>query len=350
MTDRPIIGIGIIGAGAMARTYCECLTRHTSGARLVAVSGGTRAPALAADYRALADDTVEAMLDRPEIDAVIIATPEMRHEEQALLAAAKGKHLLVEKPMAKDAAPCDAMIAQCDQAGVGLMVCHHWRFRGVHSRALELLRGGSLGAVRTISNHTLVSLESSLASIAARPFYLDPAGGGLLMGWAVHNFDWVRCLAAAEPETISAVTAPAGKLGDSRVRAQIAFGNGVAGEVEVAIDLPGTTRYYFRTEITAEGGRLELDGYGDLRVDTGAGWKTLWTQPAFNPRDDTCPLRLEAYSLMLQAFIDRAGGGLPPPAGGIATGRDGRMAVALFQTARQSAAAGGGPIVVPPLP
>lgn len=344
MSDHATVGIGIIGAGAMARAYCECLSRHTSGARLVAVSGGTRAPALAEKYRVSADATVEAVLDRPEIGAVIIATPEMRHLEQALLAAEKGKHILVEKPMAKDVAPCDAMIARCDKAGVGMMVCHHWRFRGVHTRAVDLLRGGSLGAVRSVRNRTLVSLQSSRDTIAARPFYLDPACGGLLMGWAIHNFDWVRYLAAGEPTSITAATTPAGNLGDGTVRAQISFGNGVKGEVEVAIDLPGAARYYFRTEITAEKGRLELDGYGDLRVDTGSGWKTLWTQPAFNPADEACPLRLEAYTLMLQAFVDRVRGNRARPSEGrsasIATGRDGRMAVALFQGARQSAAAG----------
>jgi len=155
MSDHATVGIGIIGAGAMARAYCECLSRHTSGARLVAVSGGTRAPALAEKYRVSADATVEAMLDRPEIGAVVIATPEMRHLEQALLAAEKGKHILVEKPMAKDVAPCDAMIARCDKAGVGMMVCHHWRFRGPphrpgshHDRAYRDRIEGDIGRVR----------------------------------------------------------------------------------------------------------------------------------------------------------------------------------------------------------
>jgi predicted dehydrogenase len=344
MSDRPPLGIGIIGAGAMARTYCECLTKHTAGARLIAVSGGTRAPALAADYRVTACATVEDMLARPDLGAVIIATPEMRHLEQTLLAAAQGKHVLVEKPEAKEVAPCDAMVARCAEVGVTLAVCHHWRFRSVHTRALALVRGGRLGAVRSVTNHTLVSHESSVAGFASRPFYLDPECGGLLMGWAIHNFDWVRCLAGGDPTSVSAVTTPAGAWGEGTMVSQIAFANGVAGTVDVDITRPGSARYYFKTEITTERAKLELDGYGELRVDDGSGWKTLWTQPAFNPKDDTCPLRLEGYSLMVQAFIDQAKGtqtpSPPDQVRSLASGRDGRMAVALFQASLASGAAG----------
>ena len=65
------IGIGIVGSGYMGRTYAECVTRYNTGARLVAVAGGNRAPGLAADYGVDAESTVATLLGRSDVGAVI---------------------------------------------------------------------------------------------------------------------------------------------------------------------------------------------------------------------------------------------------------------------------------------
>lgn len=339
MDTLPPIGLGLIGAGAMARAYAECLARYTRGAALLAVAGGTRAGELAAAFGVAAEPSVEALLARPGIAGVIVATPETLHREQVLAAAKAGRHVLVEKPMAPTVAECDAMIAACAAARVKLMVVKHWRFRGVHVRARERLRAGGLGRIQRIRNHTLSPRASSLATVAKKPFYLDPAGGGLLMGWAVHNLDWVRCLAASAPVTVTATLAPAAApLQDGALDVRIEFENGVAAEVRVAIDLPEDPgpEQVFRTVVNAERGELDLDGYGHLRVHDASGDRIDWTQPAFNPRDPSDPLRLEAFAAMLQGFIDSIRHDQPPAV----TGRDGRAAVALFEAARTSAALG----------
>ena len=339
MNSPRSVGIGLIGAGAMARAYAECLQRYTAGARLVAIGGGNRAGALADAYGVPADSSVDALLQRSDVDAVIVATPEMRHGEQTRRAAAAGRHVLVEKPMAPTVRECDDMIAACARAGVQLMVVKHWRFRGVHTRARAMLGDGSLGALRTIRNWTLSPRSSSLATVAKKPFYLDPVGGGLLMGWAVHNLDWIRCLARAEPRSLTAtMTAAAEPLTEGELEAAITFANGVEARVRVAIDLPSDPGpdQVFRTRVVTERGALDLDGYGQLRMNDGQGEKVLWTQPAFNPREPADPRRLEAYAAMLQGFIDCIRLGTPPPV----SGHDGRMAVALFQAVRESAVAG----------
>src|SRR5581483_9188523 len=94
------IGIGIIGSGYMGRTYAECVARYNTNARLVAVAGGSRAPALATDYGVDAEPGVEQLLERKDVDAVIITSPQSAHREQTIKAAEAGKHILVEKPMA----------------------------------------------------------------------------------------------------------------------------------------------------------------------------------------------------------------------------------------------------------
>ena len=73
-----------------------------------------------ADWRDLVRD--------PAIDAVYVATPVHLHAEQTIAAAAAGKHVLCEKPMAMDASECDRMIAACRAAGVRLGVAYYRHF------------------------------------------------------------------------------------------------------------------------------------------------------------------------------------------------------------------------------
>src|SRR6476661_7291562 len=81
------VGIGMIGSGYMALTYAEALARHTTGARLVAIAGGRRAPSLAAEYEVDVEDSVDNLFTRADIDAVILTTPDQVHCAQTLQAA-----------------------------------------------------------------------------------------------------------------------------------------------------------------------------------------------------------------------------------------------------------------------
>ena len=74
--------------------------------------GGRRAPALAAEFGAQAEPSVEALLARDDIDAVILGSPHTAHLPQTRAAAAAGKHVYTEKPMAVSVNECDEMIAR----------------------------------------------------------------------------------------------------------------------------------------------------------------------------------------------------------------------------------------------
>src|SRR5947209_20454300 len=86
-----VVRFGIIGCGYMGRTYAACLARHTSGTRLVAVTGGSRAPTLAAEFGVDVAPAVEALVSRPDDDAVIIASPHSAHPWQVQAADAYDK-------------------------------------------------------------------------------------------------------------------------------------------------------------------------------------------------------------------------------------------------------------------
>lgn len=334
------IGLGIIGSGFMGRTYAECLARYTQQGRLVAVTGGSRAPQLAADYGVDYAPSLEAMLARQDIAGVIITTPEMVHLEQTRLAAAAGKHVLVEKPMAPDVAQAEAMIAACDEAGVMLMAIQSQRFRAVHRQAYELIREGRIGKIRQIRHWGQQPLQYSLDVVAARPFYLDPHGGGLYMGYTVHGFDLVRWLAGSEAQTIYAQV---GQYGQSQIpnlstMAQLTFQNRVTAQLWACLEMPNQTfpRSEFRTQVVGDKGLLDFDGYSHLDLGAATGWERVWTQPPMNPMDPSDPVRLESFSRMIRDFIEAILNGSAPSV----TGEEGRAAVELCQAALQSARTG----------
>ncbi len=114
-----MVRFGLVGAGHMNHTYARCLLQYNRGARLLAVAGGSRSTEFAAGYGIDAEPDVNSLLSRDDIDAVIIAAPHQVLAEHSIAAARKGKHVLVENPMATRLADCDAMIGASRRAGPG---------------------------------------------------------------------------------------------------------------------------------------------------------------------------------------------------------------------------------------
>ena len=332
--------VGIVGSGFMGRTYAECLARYNEHASPVAVAGGTRAPKLAADYSLDHMPTIPHLISRDDIDALVLTTPETVHLEEIEAAAAAGKHILVEKPIAPDISQAQAMIRACDRAGVTLMVVQSQRFRKAHQMARQWIADGKIGAVRQIRHWGLGSIESSLQIVADRPFYVDDAGGGLYMGFAVHCFDMVRWLAGEEAVSVFAQISRYGNhhIPNLSAMAQVAFENGAMAQVWACLELPGHVfpRGQFRTQIVGDSGMLDVDGYTHFDATTKDGWERIYEQPPLNPMDPMDPVRLESYSAMVQEFIDAIREKRAPSV----TGEDGKAAVELCQAALQSSETG----------
>jgi predicted dehydrogenase len=330
------VGIGIVGSGFMARTYAEVITRHTHGGRLVALTGGTRAPALAAQYAVPHAQTLADLLARADLDAVVLAGPEQARPAQTALAAAAGKHILAEKPMATSVADCDAMIAHCTAAGVQLMVVQSQRFRGVHQRAKRILDEGRIGRPREMRIWTLFPAAWSEPVVRSRPWYRDPQAG-LFMSQGVHNFDLLRWFIGSEARSVYARVTSYGDHGIPNLSAVaiVGFANGATGHLWVNMELPDATfpDSQFRSQVVGERGLLDFDGYTHLDMTIDGAWRRVWAQPPFDPLDPLDPIRLESFTGQIQAFIACIRDGVPP----LVTGGDGRAAVELCQAALISA-------------
>lgn len=329
--------IALLGSGYMGRTYAECIVKHNSRARLVAISGGTRAPGLAADYGV---DYVESYVDllaRKDVDAVLIATPHINHIDQALEAAQAGKHVLCEKPLATSVADCTRMIEGCRQAGVMLQVIQTLRFRGTPARAKQLITAGAIGKVWMIRGQSLVrNYIIDKSSWAAQP-----ENGGAFLDMGVHNFDIMRFWTGSEVRRVFSQINTFGAIDAPGLSAmtQLTMANGVSIQQWMSFEAPA--RYMTDSQhiyhILGEEGMIEVDGYGKLLLAKGDSVETVWEQPPFDfinrPLD---PIRLEAFYTQIQAFVDDLLDGRPPTV----PGEEGRAAVAIVEAARESARSG----------
>lgn len=97
--------------------------------------------------------TLDSLLADPDLDGVVIATPDRLHEEQAIAAATAGKHILLEKPMATSIASCNRMIEACNQTGVTLAMAYHHRWHAGHREMKAQVASGLLGSLRHMRIH-----------------------------------------------------------------------------------------------------------------------------------------------------------------------------------------------------
>ncbi len=329
--------IGILGSGYMGRTHAECLTKHVTRARLVAIAGGSRAPKLAADYGAAFDASEAALFARPDLDAVLIATPHADHVAQVIAAAEAGLHVLVEKPMATSAADCTAMIEACEAAGVRLEVIQTQRFRGAHVETRRLIESGAIGAVRMLQGRSLFTDYV----VGTSPWAGEEKHGGAFLDTGVHFFDLMRFLTGREPETIFSTVTTFGGVPHPGLNAmtQLTFGGGILGQHWMSYQMPkpGVANSEHRMLIVGESGMIDVDAYGKVQLGRDGEWTTIWEQPPIDyvnrPLD---PVRLEAFFTQTQAFVDDV---LDERAATV-SGAEGRMAVAMVEAALQSSATG----------
>jgi predicted dehydrogenase len=337
VVPAPDIAIGIIGSGYMGRTYAECVARYNTGARLVAVAGGSRAANLAADYEIDTEPSIDALVARPDLDAVIITSPQSAHCAQTLAAARHGKHVLVEKPMATSTDECRQMIDACQRAGVALSVIKPWRYRGATRGLYECIQRGDIGDVRMI---TLWWLYPRVPFIG-KEWFRDPKEGGLFLDAGSHCFDFMRWVAGAEPTRLFAqlATYNADSATPRSTMTTLSFANGVMGNLWLSYEVPtpGWEHTDFRARVVGETGNLDAHGYGALQLARGGAWETLYEQAPMDYINRPLErVRLEAFFAMTQDFIDALRDGRDQPV----TGQDGLAAVAMVEAGYRSQAAG----------
>jgi predicted dehydrogenase len=180
-----------------------------------------------ADYRAL--------LQRDDVDAVSIGTPPATHREIVQAAAAAGKHVICEKPLATTLADADAAIAAADAAGIRLAMYHNYLYYHGPRVARELVAGGAIGGVVATEIRGL-GLRPWVGNEAYRPgwrFTVDQGGGGALMDAGVHALYLTESLHGAPVASVAATMRREQSGIDANAFCQLRMANGGTGTVHI---------------------------------------------------------------------------------------------------------------------
>jgi len=213
--SRAVIRWGIIGCGDVTEVKSGPGLQQANGSQLVAVM--RRNGSLAADYARRHGvsrwyDTASALVNDPEVDAVYIATPPGAHLEGVQLAAAAGKPVYVEKPMARNTSECDAMLAACAAARQKLFVAYYRRALPRFLKVRDILESGTLGRLTAVSyrQSTPLPTNANLATGGWRLAVVN-SGGGLLLDLGSHVLDLLDFYCGPLP--LDSVQAHAVRLG-----------------------------------------------------------------------------------------------------------------------------------------
>jgi predicted dehydrogenase len=301
---------GLIGAGDIVRKRVGEALRAGRGCELVAVSRAridlvesfareVGARRWHADWRDLVGDA--------EIDAVYVATPVHLHAEQTIAAAAAGKHVLCEKPMAMNAAECDRMIAACRAARVRIGVAYYRHFYPVVIRIGQLIASGAIG--EPVFAQMIASEPFDPRPGAPRYWLVEPSrsGGGPMADFGCHRLEVMRHLfgPVARVKSVVATVALERKVEDTAA-ALLHFERGGCGMVAVTnaaadrldtLDVFGT-----RGSI-----RVASLNAGDLVVRLGA-----------EERSEAHPPAANVHMPLVEEFVDAVRSGRDPAVDGAA--------------------------------
>jgi phthalate 4,5-cis-dihydrodiol dehydrogenase len=201
MSERRI-RLGVAGLG---RAFTLMLPTFAADPRIALCAAADLRPEARAqfekDFAARSYDSIEQLCADPDVEAIYVATPHQMHAKHVAAAAAQGKHVLVEKPIAVTLDECRVMIAAVRKAGVQLVVGHSHSFDAPILRTREWIDSGEFGAVRMI--HALNYTDYMIRP--RRPEELDTAqGGGVLFSQAAHQIDIVRLLGGGKVRSVRA--------------------------------------------------------------------------------------------------------------------------------------------------
>jgi len=320
--------VGIAGVGSMGSTHAASWVLTDAELAGFVAESPREADQLGQLYDvSVYPDFASMLLD---VDVVDICTPTHLHYEMTLQAAAAGKDIICEKPLARSTAHAREMLAACQQAGVKLFVAHVVRYFNEYALAKESVTRGEIGKPGVIR----LSRGSFRPKKPGNNWFLDTAkSGGVLMDMMIHDYDYARWI-AGEVESVFAKTVSVG-----HPNAPIDYGlailkhrSGALSHIAGAWAYPPTT-FRTRIEISGDAGLIEFDS------DASAPILNLIMSPDSDSADvglPSSPVAESPYTTQIKEFYAALRGGKKPRV----LAADGLAAVQIAEAAVQSAATG----------
>ena len=329
--------VGIVGVGFMGTTHAAGWAETPAEIVGFTAEKQTEAVAISEQYETNTYRSLEDML--PDVDVVDICSPTHLHHEMALKAAAAGKHIVCEKPLARTTKQAREILAACQKAGVQLLVAHVVRFFPEYALARSAVAEGQIGRPGVIRLHR----GSYRPKKPAGNWFLDEVkSGGILMDLMIHDYDYARWV-AGDVESVSAR-----RVTQRHPEAPVDYGlvilshrSGALSHIAGAWAYPPPT---FRThlEIAGDQGLIEFDSEGTSPVQN----LILKTGGSDSPDVGlpSSPVSESPYTTQLREFYRALADGETPRV----SAADGLAAVQIAEAALESAHSGQ-PVKLQPL-
>lgn len=225
----------LIGTGMVARTHVAALMAASDHVRLAGVCARRRenAQAFADEFEGLQTyDDVAAIAADPAIDFAIVVTPPNARMDVVRLLVQAGKHILLEKPVARDAVEAEEIVALCEQADVKLGIVFQHRMREASMAATKLVTSGTLGALGVVEINVPWWREQAYYDEPGRGTYARD-GGGVLISQAIHTIDLALSLTGpvASVQAMTATTRFHTMESEDFVTAGLRFADGAVGSL-----------------------------------------------------------------------------------------------------------------------
>lgn len=250
----PALRIGMIGCGEIAYSMTARALKAASNARLMLVMDVD--PELAASmgqtYGVPHTTDLQEVLQNPQLDAVLISTPHDQHEPITIAAAAAGKHVMCEKPIACTVEQADRMILACEAAGVELGINMVARYEAVTRAARDLVASGAIGRITGLNAHFTVRKPDAYwdggftgRSLSPWRRYWTSSGGGVLMINIVHELDRLCTVSGLDVVSASAEIATLATNVEVEDTASVTyrFNNGALGSITASSFAPGNRSF-----------------------------------------------------------------------------------------------------------
>jgi predicted dehydrogenase len=301
--DNGMIGVGIIGAGWWAREHARAVMSIPT-AQLVAFASRSpdRIACFERDYGVPGVDDYRRLLERSNVDAVVVAVPHDLHASVAIAALDAGKHVLLEKPMARDWAECIAIAAAARRGRTSFMLGMTHHFNPAVAAAHRIVASGDLG--RLVAGSCLFTQTWNWRRRA--PFYRKRAlGGGVWLTLGIHFVDRLMWLFGTDVIAVKAVLgrrfhAATEHAADDFATTFLHFDGDAAGTVTLAGYRSGPPRN--EMVVVGECATLRLDERG-LAISQAESWQPVTVE-------DGDPMERE-----LAAWCRSITEGTPPPVG-----------------------------------
>jgi predicted dehydrogenase len=272
--------VGIVGTGFGARVQVPGF--RAAGYEITAICSAHLDRARTAAEQAgipVAVDSVSALVGRDDVDVVCVASPPTLHREHTLAALAAGKHVICEKPMARDTAEAREMLATAEHAGVVHAIDHEFRYTPARSKVKELIDARAIGEMRL----ALVMEMTGALVDPTRPrqewWLRRDRAGGLLGAIGSHWIDsliwWLGAVERVSSELgISTQARPTTEGGSTRVTADdtaqllMRMSSGAIATIQLSSAVHHPSR---RVILYGSDGTIVLGGDGRVLLARGSG-------------------------------------------------------------------------------